>query len=442
MSLKLATNGSSKSVLSEDFAMNPEMQYGGALATNYTYVNAVPLSGYTPGSKITIDLPQECISMKDAYLQFQMTGSAGNTAGLLCSIVPDIRSLISRVVLQIGSKVILDISEFGLLNNIFDYTRDPQWANAQGRVMLATGVSQGGRNIKFGNPNLVYAARLNISDEADSIFSKILPLMKVGSTMQLQIYLQQDPSRVISTTTAVTGTIPPSFALNNVQFHYYTIVPSDSWNSMINERIMAGALTFSARGFDYTQDTSLFLAGTQNASKTLNFKYSSLLGFICAFQPQSYITSYTNDTKMQYFYNPGLTTFRCRVGGNQYPMDNSTSDADMYGRFSLFFGLDDDTPTSAANSPYGVGSDTWSYVSGALPTAASFIPCVNLCKYPNEIATDGRVVVDGLDTSIATNVQLDIQLGTVVPQNMVTHIWAYYNYTITINPNGSVSLNF
>jgi hypothetical protein len=445
MSLKNATKGRCPRAVPNEFALDREMCLTSVVANQYTFINAVPISGYLPGNRITLNLPQEFVSLQDAYLEFNVVGSLGNTGGgMTGQFIPDIRSIIQRMTILFGSKTILDIQEWGMLQNIFDYTFDPLWAQTTGRVLVATNDSVAERAAFFSSTTQTYACRLNFSKGLESIYNKVIPFQKVGSTMQIQLYLQSDPSRVISTSITPTGSILPSFTVNNVEFHYITNVPTPEWNADFDQKIVnnnfGGGVTFTCRGYDWTQDTSLLPAGVTFASKTLTFKYASLLGLIIAFQPSAVPTTWTQDTKMQYFYNPALNLLRVRIGGQQFPQDSSTNDADTYGRFLLMFGLDAESPYAAASAPQSTGN-TWSYVSGSYPTYASFVPTCPLMKYPNQIRSDDRIANEGLDTSIATSIQLDLGFSVAIPSGgLVTNIFAIYEYTMILNPNGSVTL--
>jgi len=441
MSLRNATNNKAPIGIPDDLALPEEFAYGGVVATNYTFCNGTPANGYTPGQKMVINVPQEMVSLRDAWLQFKIQGSEGSTPDIACSFVPDIRSIISRMVVMFGSKVVMDIQEFGVLQNIFNLTNDPLWFNINGRVLVATNNTQSERVSYFTDANKNYCCRLNFSKGVNSLFSKVLPLQKIGSAMQIQLYLQKDVNRVISTDIPVTGT-SPSFIVNDLSLHYYTIVPTAGWNSMFDEKIQnnnfGGGITFSYRSYDYQVDNTILASG-KGGSLTLGGKYSSLLGLIIAFQKTAQMSNFENDKKMNYFFNPGVTTLAVRIGGQTYPSDREATDSDVFGRFLLMFGLSSQSNIAAASAANSA-LDTWSY-AGNTPDHATYVACAPLSKHPNEIRNDERSVITGLDTSIATSVQIDIGTSVNVPEALTTHIWAYYECTITMNPNGSITFN-
>jgi hypothetical protein len=264
-----------------------------------------------------------------------------------------------------------------------------------------------------------------------SIFKKILPLQKLGTQLTIWLYLS-DPISVISTSAPVTGSITPSYVLNNLEFHYITNTPTEAWNKNFDSTISRNpGITFTFRSFDNQQDTSTLLSGSMGGSKFLTFKYASLLGLIITFQPAGLSTTWNSDIKMNYLFNPGVNLLRLKIGGQFYPTDQTTNDADVFGRFLLMMGIPTQTPVAA--------SQYWNY-NGGSPSNATYIACCPISKHPNSIRRDDRVEVCGLNTSIATSMQLDLGFSTALPSNTTMNIWAYYEVTIVINPNGSVTL--
>lgn len=433
MSLKQATNNKCPRGIPSALAMEQEFCYEGVLASNYTFVN--PSTSIGPynggrGTKISINLPQEMIDLRDSYLEFTVTASAGNTAGLTCSFVQDIRSIFSRMAISFGSQTVIDIQEYNRLQNIFDYMNMPQWYDYDGAVLVGADSSQAARQGYFTNANKKYACRLGFTKGIESIFYRILPLQKLATSLKIDLYLE-DPANCISTSAAVTGTVPPSYTVNNVEFHYMTIVPTNSLDSRLNATIAKRDLTFTCRGFDSLIDSSIASSGSTSFSKILTYKYADFLGVVMAFVPSATVSSYTSDVKMKYFYNPNITALRLKVGGQYYPTDSTTVDSDVYGRYLEMFGQSTENVHTAALA--------WNY-NGSAPATASYIPCCPVAKYPNEIYADGREVVPGLDTSIATSMQIDVQFGTALPANMTVYFWAIYNYTVVFEPNGSTTL--
>lgn len=434
MSLKLATDNKCPRGIPNSLAMGPEFCYSGVLANNITFVN--PASGPGPyqgnqSQKIVLNIPQEMIDFRNSCLEFNAVGNVGNTAGLQCAFVQDIRSIFSRMTISLGSKIIYDTIGYNRLQSVFNYLNEPQWFDYDGAVLCGTDTSVVTRRANFTSTTKKYSVMLGFTKDIESLFRKILPLQKVGSQMQVTLYLE-DAAKCISTSAAVTGTIAPSYYIDNIEFHYMTIIPDENLNNRIDSEIKSGALTFTSRGFDEYLASGVALAGASKFSATLPYKYADLLGVIVAFVPAAIEDTWTDDNKMKYFYNPGVNVLRLKIGGQFYPADSTTVDSDVYFRYLIMFGEDpEDVHTAALN---------WNY-NGAAPASASYIPCCPIAKYPNEINADGREVVMGLDTSIATAIQLDIGFSTPLPATMNVYCWAYYNFTVTFNANGSVTLN-
>jgi hypothetical protein len=433
MTLNLASRRPVKLVLPADLALDPEVIYGGVIANNYSYVDAVVPSGTvgSRNSKIIFNMPQEVLSMQDSWLEFKITTSVGNTAGPpVCSFVPDIRSIFSRMVLQFGSKTILDIDGFGILNYMFSQKLDPQIQNYNNSVLVASDSAIGNRQIYFADPTKTYCCRLNLVEGMQSLFDRIMPFNLVGSQMQLQLYLS-DPAAVISSSIAITGTVQPSYILNECQLHYISSVPSQALINSWNENL-SSSLTFSYRTFEFQQQTNVAVSGISNLNLVLTFKKANFLGLFITFQNPANQFNYQSDNKIQQFINPNMNLLRLKIGSVFYPTDQQTNFADLFTRFLSATGTDVESPVAAAAN--------WGYNSTP-PALASFIACCPVAKHPNSInQNNSRTVVEGIDTSIATSVVLECGFATPLPTTYIMNIYAYYGATITLNANGSISL--
>lgn len=432
MTLNLAKTNP-RMILPADLALDNEVLYGGIVANNYTYVDAVVPSGTigSRNSKLIFNMPQEVVSMQDSWVEFKLVNSIGNTAGSpIGNLVSDVRSLFSRMTLQFGSSTILDIDGWNLLNALFVQKLDPQIQNYNNSVLVASDSLIGNRQVYFTQTNKTYVCRLNLVEGIQSLFDRIMPFNLVGSQLQLQLWLA-DPSAVIVSSVAITGTVAPSYILNECQFHYISSVPSSALISNWKSKLDSG-LTFSYRAFNYQQQTNQAVAGISNLNLVLTFKYANFLGLFITFTNAAIQNSYTTDYKVQQMINPGINLLRLKIGGVFYPTDQQTNDGDVFTRFLSATGTDVESPVAAAAN--------WNYLVSP-PNLASYVACCPVAKHPNSInQNNSRTVVEGIDTSIATSIVLECGFVAPLPATYTMNIWAYYGATLTLNNNGSITL--
>ena len=418
MSLKNALGGAVNEAIESDLSLEPEFVFEGVVARNMSYQNAQQLS-YGPGQKMVFLMPGQMIDFRNSWIEFQITGSPGTYTG--CAMVPDIRSIFSRLTVLFASKTIIDISEFGRLQNACDYLMDPNWANYNGQIYEGTG-PLASRQADFLDPNRVYSCSLRNFMGAGTLFDKILPLQKVSSQLEIDIYLAP-ANQVISGT--VVGLTLPTYTINNIQFHYDYISPSDYWNQTYDSKVkMNPPITFSYRTWEELTDTSILPVGASSAQKVLTFKYSSLVGIIALMQTASTTTDFTNDSKMLTFNNNGINLLRLKIAGISYPLDSNAPYSDIFQRFIQFFGIPQDKPVS--------GALNW--------TTTSFIAACPLLLHPY-VNRNTRGVIDGINSAIATSIIFEVGFSAPLASTQNLYLYAWTEQTITFLSNGGVVWN-
>lgn len=420
MSLKNSRGGKDLSVIPLDLGVEPEANWGGILARSQGYISASPEGPYAPQQKAQISLPLEMCDFRNSTLQFTLTGTAG-AGGTFTRFENGIKSIIDRITIQFGSKVVLDIQDYNVLSYVDDLTQDINWFPTVGKYMFGYGTT-GERDAWFLLPNKVYAVQLYRNH--DDFLHSVLPLQKLGVQMIMNIYFAPVAKCIDTDRTGATYTV------NNLQFHYSSLVPSPQWDNMYNEKVISQMPpSFSYVDYDCQEDTNTCLAGITSFSKVLTFKYSALTGVAVTFRLQSVVNDQAGLDKLSSFINPGISSAYLKVGSVQYPQDNTTNNGDRMSMAGEYFGVSlQDKPLAFAGN--------WESTT----TNGTFVLAFPLQKHPYEVQ-DQRIFSDGVDTSIATSIVLNVTFSAALAANLVMEVVGRYQNTITYNPNGSITWN-
>lgn len=401
-----------KTLLPDNLAIYDMNSYGGVVSRKSGYVPAQPQSGYQPGNKIMFSLPMEFMDLRKATFQFTVQGTPGAGATYTRFNV-DMRSVINRIIIQFGSRTVYDCQGQNLLFNITNNTHLSTWASTSGVITNGTG-STVQRNADFLNANRVYAVELYNLPNSE-LLSYPLPLHKLGSQVYVTLYLA-DPSTCIESD----GTAP-TYVLNNCQWHYDSLTPSEGWNSMYNDQIPRG-VAYNYLNFEQMFDSSILTAGTTQASKTLTFRYSSFLGIIAVMRPLASINSLTANNKLSTFNLNSLNVAQLRIGTFTQPIDQARSPADLYLMFCQLFNKSAYDPLAAA-----VNFDS-----------SNFVLAINLAKHPHQ-KIDQNTSISGINTSISNSLILDLGFSTPLPANYTLEVYGISECSVIFQPNGSIT---
>lgn len=404
-------------ILPSALVLNDQYNWGGVLARSQGYISASPEGPYLPNQKAQISMPLELVDLRNSTLQFTVTGTAG-TGATYTRFNSGIKSIIDRITIQFGSKVILDIQDYNVVSLMQDLRLDLNWQDTVGALNFGYG-STAVRNSRFLDPTYVYAVQL-YSVHQDFLHT-ILPLQKLGVQLILNIYFAPANQCIESDGTN------PTYAVNNLQLHYSSLVPTPNWDQMYNEKVRSdNPPSFVYCGYDAQEDTNTCLAGITNFSKVLTYKYTSLNCVMVLFRSGNLESVSVND-KLNNFAYPNITSAYLKIGSVQYPQDNSTNLGDRFSMLCECWGI------SMQNQPIKASQN---FASG---TPGSFILAFPLSKHPYEQNEDDNVNSQGIDTSIATSIVLNVQFGTALASNLTMEVIGIYNNCITYNSNGSIT---
>ncbi len=408
MSLELS--GNYVKAMPEFLSVGPEIELSGVIGKQNNYIGAQPTGGYTQNQMISIPLAVELLDMRSATLQFTIAGTLGGGA-TFGRFNKDIRSIFSRIVFRFGSKIVCDIQNAGLLNNIMDQFTDFNWMPYAGALTTGTGDTVQ-RNADFLNPNKVYAVQLYQLRE--EFFNTFIPFKKLGVQGFIDIYLAQNNDVIESDGTGC------SYTVNNVQFHVASLTLSDEWNDLYNKTIPRG-ISYTYITYQNLYDSSLLPAGTTKASKILPFKFSSFLGIIAVMQDQT--TGQTVLNKLNKFNFNNLNFAQLRIGTNNFPQDTQRSASDLYSMAC-------DTVGKSYKAPLALGQNF---------DSTNFILCIPVGRQLKELEMDDkRVSYCGINTSIGSSMVLDLGFSTPLASNQTLQIFAMIENTVQYQANGSV----
>jgi hypothetical protein len=416
MSLEILTNKQSPLALEQAISNQPESVYTGLVSRNSSFVNAQQGS-YNPGQMMQFLLPQQMLDLRSSYVEFQINVTANTAVGL--AMVGDIRSIFKRVVLKFGSKTFFDCGEFGVLQNLCNFSLDPNWFAYNGSTLVGAG-NLASRQALATQPTYVYACKMDLTSALGSIFDSVLPLHKISSQLEIDIYLA--PAAEVMSYTSITSPNIPTYTVVSPTFHADFLGPDSYWNASYDKRVRENpGITYSFKSWEELTDTSILPIGQSSFQKVLTFKNSNVLGILFVMQNATDKTDFTVPGKMNNNNFNNLNGLRLKIGGVSYPQDNITSAGDTLGRFLQMFKVPSDKPC--------FGAGFW--------TGTGFVAACPLNVYP--YANQDSAVPNGIDTSIATSIILDVTFSTPISgQNQNLYIYALSEQTLQFLANGGV----
>lgn len=412
MSLTNSRQGRDILMIPDSLSLDDEVGYGGVMASNFTYVSASPEGPYLPQQTSQIQLPLENMMLKGSSLQFRISGTAGAGA-TYTRFNNDIRSIIKRLFITIGGKLVYDVQNYNVLCHIHNYTKDVNWQNTTAKVLYGYG-SAAERNGYFTNPNKIYAVELY--DLKNDFFRRFWPLTKIGGQVILNIFWAL-PSECMESD----GT-NPTYAVNGLQFHYQSLVVSPEWNNLFNEKVNSDLPpTISYPGFYNQIDTSTLNVGLTTISKVLTFRYASLVSLIIVMRNAANVQNLAFNDKLNSFNYNNINNAYVKIGGIQIPINSTVDNADLLTMYLANYGISNQFPLS--------GAVNWG--------TTSFVLAFPLSKYVYEDRKN-KCLDSGLDLQIATNFVLNISFSTPLAATQQMDIFCVADNTITILPNGSI----
>jgi hypothetical protein len=402
-------------IIPNTIAPTTEVLLDGVAARNSSYVNAQQPNGLGPTQMVTFELPQELLDLRSSTFQFTVTGTAGGGA-TFTRFNQDIRSIIKRVVIRFANKYVADTQNMGLWYNITNYTKPVNWSTSTGTIAYGTG-STAQRNALFSNSTYIYAVQLYNLDS--SLFNEVLPLNKLGVQCYFDIYFAPANECIESDGTN------PTYTVNNMQLHFASLVPTQGWLEKYDSSVSRG-ISYSYCAIDNISDTALLPAGISQANKILTFKYQSVIGLVMVMRPLSNVNSFSALDKLNNFQYNNTNVAYVKIGSQQYPINSNQSASDMLCMFADQFGLSMRKDFAAATN----------WISGS---AQSFIVCIPLAKHIKEFEKVQNCSVDGLNTSIGTSINFQIQFSSPLGAAQQADFFCLSESSITFNPNGSIT---
>jgi hypothetical protein len=414
-SLGNATGDSHPLAIPSDIALSMEREYGYVISNQQSYQQARPSGPYNYPQTITFEMPSDCADFREATFQFNCSNTLVGGA-TFARFNQDISCIIQRLVVRFGSKVVLDIQQNNLLSCIIDETYDPQWITGGGTVMSGTDQTLANRNNDFLSQTKTYA--ISLTKLKNSFFDRIWPLQKCGATMYIDLYTAQPQTIIESDQPGQT------YTLQNCTIHYSVLVMSPEWDQMYNEKVLNGGITFTYVAWESQIDNSVLLNNITSATKSLTYRYSSLLGILFVMQNSAGLILQSTNNKLNTFLPNNLNGLYLKVGSLQTPVYSTTNSADMYSHFCDFFGK------SIYDPQYG--APLWN--------SSGFIGCVNTMKHPKE-AREKRHSISGINVVNGVGLDLNFSFSTPIvgPQTLTT--FGCYEATVTFTPNGQPILN-
>lgn len=393
----------------QNLSLQQQVELSGVLSRINSYVPSTSQSSFSPGQQITFQISNDFLDFRNH--SFQFTVNASKVGGTYGRFNKDIRSIIKRMTISFGSKIVLDINNQNLLFNMLNNLKDLNWPEYQGKILNGAGDTTS-RNTDFTDTARTYAVQLYSMKE--ELLSKVLPLQKLGLSLFINLYLA-DPSECIETDGS-----SATYTVSNCQLHIAALVASQEWDNLYMSKIPQG-IKYCFRNYENQFDSSLLSAGISRASKTLNFRYSSLTGIIMVMRPSANINNLAaNDKLCAYDFN-NLNRFNVRIGSYVCPTDDLTNYSDKYAALCELFGI----------------STTQTIFAGLNWSTNNFMICQNLSKHPY-YQNQENCLTNGVNTSVSSAMIVDMGFSAPLAQNYSLDIFAISENAVVFQSNGGI----
>lgn len=206
---------------------------------------------------------------------------------------------IARVVIKVGSVVVTDINEYGLLQSIYSWYDNPDyWRASVGAVQCGI-LPEATRN------GAVAGTKRYVVPLLCDLFEQILPTKHLNQPVVIEIYMQQ-ANRALE---ADSGTLSA---------HTYTVSDMEivaDYVDDVQDLKMEGGFPF--RLVRHQQDT--LNSGVSSASVQINDKVSSLTHIVTALTRADEETDSNSNNKFDNYYYSTMNSYQYKVNGKNYP---------------------------------------------------------------------------------------------------------------------------
>jgi len=404
-----------KTVIPKDMDFFSEVEKLGGIERSIDVYENAQQQAIFAGQTIHFFFSQcDAADFRDSFTRFGAIANL-NGSGTTIAFQQSITCTMNRVRLLSGATVLFDLVGF---NTFYE-----NWINSNGinaitstlNIQMATSDSLATRQANATNASKVYTVYLGwVCD----ILNKIVPISLFSNKqLHLEIILET-PSMCLTT-----DSVNPTFSITSPQYHYKQITFTNSYKSMLDERLAQGPITILY--LNYSNNSYQVPIGTTNSSITLPWKFSRFLGFNCIARTVANISNLTYDGKFVNYNNAVIfVKDNVRLNGIYYPADAVNGNVEAFDQYLEFHNKCYNIDVNAATA--------WTTDPGLFEMA------INVNQHPKHLVEDD-LQIQGQDTSsssstITHNVFLNTG-GTSANQQ-----WDYYAQffsTITITSGGN-----
>lgn len=357
-------------------------------------------------------------------LYFTMSVSA--TGGTYARVSNGIYTSINRIRLLVGSKVVEDINNYGLLHSIVNRFGNPNFTSSLGFALLGEG-SQARRNTLAAGHS--YFMNLILG----SLAAKPLPLYLMKEKVVLEVYFDNNPSNWIETD----GT-NPQFNVTNLNFYCDQILFDNQYESQLKSELdRTGSIVLPYVSWENYDNT--MTSATSN-SLQIPCRKKSLKNMMSVMRTSSTLSDTTVNDKFEVYNNTNITlncvNFQSKINNDFYPQvatqasnEDPQAYVEMLKLLSFWQGY---APEEYSNA---VSQNFW---------IDKFAMCVNLT--PEKISddfNDFENTLSGVNTSDnSSTVLMNIQLAAVgfVTQSLST--FCFFDALWMIDRDGVSHIRF
>ncbi len=377
-------------------------------------------STYSNGSNIYFTLANDFIDLRESYIT--MFAQATMNGGTYLRFVYPISCIFQRLRIECGSQVLFDCQDYGVLKGLFTL------ASQNGSVLDVTqeGTITDAVRATDTTTGRLYCLRFNHID----LLNRVWPLHKIKANLRLVLTVETNSAVMLE----YDGSAPVAgITLNNMYYNFCSLKVPRSVDELLEASIASGRALIKSHGWD---NYSISLSSATQQTVFLPFRFKYLNAILGCYRLSASTTSPTQVGKFINIFNASSVENQSwiKVGNQIYPSD----------RFDMSPGTGLDG--AVIMQPYfnsimqdemkGEYRQQDNYQSTSVATRV----CHPFSLYSDPSETDD-IFKNGVDTAgsaTSSNWSL-IFFGASGALN--ADIYAKYEQVITINSNGSVTVD-
>jgi hypothetical protein len=370
---------------------------------------------YTTGGKIQITLPSDFSDLRGSYLTFNAIAPANG--GTYVRFSYPVQTMIQRAQVYLGSKVIEDIDDQAVIQGMFKGASSYDSVNnltTEGAYLAATRATQT-------NAGRLYTVHMRLES-----LERVWPLHKIKMPLRIVLTLWGSTPYFMEYDGSA-----PTVTISDIFLNYHSLQVPDDVSAMLDASIASGNCRIKFHSWD---NYNVQLSSATSNTLMLPFKRKCVNAILAVWRDAADISSAAVDGKYtDQFEADGIIQTYVKVATQVYPSDKYEMN------YNFGYLLMSPVFNSIMNDrfhAYDRQQDTFALQA---PATRCGIGAYDL-RLDNSPKSDG-LWGNGVDTSQSANSQQLGLLFSAAPGALAVDVFAKYEASVTVLPNGGIELD-